>query len=52
MKNNKIKNKTAVVKYNLGGPNNKDEIEFFLFNLFSDKISSTYLILLDIYLLG
>jgi ferrochelatase len=37
MKNNKIKNKTAVVIYNLGGPNNKDEIEWFLFNLFSDK---------------
>ena len=37
MENNKIKNKTAVVIYNLGGPNSKNEIEFFLFNLFSDK---------------
>jgi ferrochelatase len=37
MKNIKIKNRIAVVIYNLGGPNKRNDIEFFLFNLFNDK---------------
>jgi ferrochelatase len=37
MENNEIKNKTAVIIYNLGGPNSRNEIGFFLFNLFYDK---------------
>ncbi|RST72185.1 ferrochelatase [Candidatus Aquarickettsia rohweri] len=37
MKNIKIKNRIAVVIYNLGGPNSRNDIEFFLFNLFNDK---------------
>ena len=37
MQKQEIQNKTAVVIYNLGGPNNKDDIESFLFNLFYDK---------------
>ena len=42
MKNNKIKNKIAVVIYNLGGPNKRSDIEFFLFNLFNDKNIITF----------
>lgn len=30
-------NKTAVILFNLGGPENLDEVEPFLFNLFNDK---------------
>lgn len=37
MKNNKIKNRIAIIIYNLGGPNSRNDIEFFLFNLFNDK---------------